>query len=443
MRILAVIVTIVVSAASFAVARGHVADTCCVASDGAAEQASSAVTLSVDGRSSSTPWIAASGSFVVAAWGASAPPGGTDVFIAVSRDGGASFAAPVRVNARAGQARLGGELPPRVALADTIAGRDPAIVVVWGARTPSTAILRARSDDGGRTFSLAESLSKAESAGDRGWHSLAVSAAGQSHVVWLDHRGLANQPKGDHAQHQSTDGAAMAQKSGLYYASSTGDERELTPGVCYCCKTAMAVAGSNIYIAWRHVYPGNLRDIAFTRSQDGGRTFSAPVRVSADNWQLAGCPDDGPAMAVDAAGTVHLIWPTVVSGAQPSGALFYSSTRDGVRFTPRVRVPTLGSPKPSHPQILAADGGRLIVAWDEAVEGVRRAVARTMKVESSGVGFGSELVLDAGAPTPSSYPVLAWSSRGLLAITTVGVNPSASVVVRQLTLPLPAATVQR
>ena len=109
--------------------------------------------------------------------------------------------------------------------------------------------------------------------------------------------------------------------------------------------------------AWRHVYPGDLRDIAFAISRDGGRSFSAPSRVSEDGWAINGCPDDGPALVVDAGGVTHIVWPTVIAGDEPVGALFYASTRDGQRFTPRVRIPTLGSPKPMHPQVaLAADG---------------------------------------------------------------------------------------
>ena len=42
------------------------------------------VSFDVPGRSDSTPWIAANGSFVAVTWGASAV-GKTDVFLAVSR----------------------------------------------------------------------------------------------------------------------------------------------------------------------------------------------------------------------------------------------------------------------------------------------------------------------------------------------------------------------
>ena len=91
--------------------------------------------------------------------------------------------------------------------------------------------------------------------------------------------------------------------------------RALTGGVCYCCKTAIATDTSGgVYAAWRHVYEGNVRDIAFTKSSDGGRTFAPPVRVSDDNWVLDGCPENGPSMIVDADARVHVVWPTLVPG---------------------------------------------------------------------------------------------------------------------------------
>ena len=86
-------------------------------------------------------------------------------------------------------------------------------------------------------------------------------------------------------------------------------------GVCYCCKTALSLRPDGAVVSdWRHVHAGNVRDIAFTISKDGGRTF-----------------------------------------------------------TPRQRIPTLGSPKPSHPQIAIDISGDLIVAWDEARDGDRHA----------------------------------------------------------------------
>lgn len=385
------------------------------------------VVLDVAERSDATPSIAASGSFVAVVWGATAA-GKSDVFASVSRDGGASFGEPVQVNRIAGEGRLGGEMAPRVALVANARRGVPDIVVLWTARGTTTEIKSARSTDGGRTFDVPVSLQSPNVAGDRGWPALALDATGGVHALWLDHRGMAASRAAEgHAGHQAaaatSDSVAMAHKSGLYYATAAG-EREVVKGVCYCCKTALAVTASGkIYGAWRHVYPGNLRDIAFTASNDTGRTFSAPVRVSEDGWSINGCPDDGPAMAVDQSGVVHLVWPTVIPGANPEGAIFYASTRDGRTFTPRTRVPTLGSPKPSHPQIVADPKGGLVVAWDEVLNGQRIAAARRVTPRPDGtLAFGKEVKLAQDAA--STYPAMASTSSGLVAVWATGGNPS-------------------
>lgn len=405
--------------------------------------------IGVAGRSSQTPWAAADGDFVAVAFGATTPEGKADVFVAVSRDGGTRFSTPVRVNAGEGDARLGGELPPRVGLVAR-GSANPEIVVAYGAKAQSTEIRVARSTDGGATFGTSRALQAAGAAGDRGWHAMTLDSRGNAHVMWLDHRGLAAgagdhhghgaKPTGAAAVHDmekaAIDGVAMAQKSGLYYArdgAQPAAERELVTGVCYCCKVAMAATPSGgIYAAWRHVYPGNIRDIAFIASPDGGDRFGAASRVSVDDWHLAGCPDDGPAMSVDGRGTAHLVWPTVLSQPQPEGALFYASSADGKSFTPRVRIPTLGSPKPMHPQVLAVSPDRIVVAWDEVVNGVRQAATRSVRFDEANQPiFGAAERLGA-AGSPSSYPLLVSTSGGTLAVYVSGKPGAAEVRVKRL-----------
>ena len=400
-------------------------------------------TLKVEGRANAFPWIAAQRSFVAVAWGVPVPEGGADVYVAVSRDAGQSFGSPVRVNTVSGAARLGGELPPRVALTRTDAG-DPSIVVVWGAKAGTTDIRVSRSVDGGLTFSESTVLNAKGSAGDRGWHAAAVDSSGVVHTMWLDHRGLAGRPKGEHDHHAGTD---MSQLSGLYYAAvgagargasgASGawrviPERELVKGVCYCCKTSLVTGlDGTLYAAWRHVYPGNIRDIAFTSSRDGGKTFAPPSRVSSDQWQLAGCPDDGPAMAVGQDGGVHVVWPTVVTTEETTrGALFYASTRDGQTFTSRLEIPTLGAPKPSHPMIASDEAGGFVVAWDEVQGGVRRAFTRRLRFNSAGYPtFGDAAELD---KVGSAYPVLTATTRGVFVAWTHGTGASSEIRVRRL-----------
>lgn len=418
---------------------------------GASGQSEGDVVLRVPDRANATPWVAASGRDVAVVWGASAAGSQTDVYAAVSRDAGATFGAPVRVNRRAGEARLGGELPPRVSIAPGPKG--PAMAVLWTARTGGTSIQLARSSDFGRTFTVPITLQAGGAPGDRGWPSLALDARGTAHAVWLDHRGLAadSNAEGAHRQHGAAaehDGVAMAQKSALYYArvpadaagapasnagsrSPSSSERALEHGVCYCCKTALAVGPrGTLFAAWRHVYPGNFRDIAFSLSRDGGRTFAPAARASEDRWAINGCPDDGPAMAVDNSGTAHIVWPTVIGGDEPRGAIFYSSTRDGRTFTARVQVPTLGSLKPSHPQIAVDAAGRMMVAWDESIDGRRVAAVRALTMRGSTPAFGDIVRLDEGRA--AVYPVLAAVEGGFVAVWTSGVGDASVIRVRRL-----------
>jgi hypothetical protein len=205
----------------------------------------SAAELAVTGRSNANASIAASGSFVAIAWGATAGST-TDVYIASSRDGGRTFGRPARVNDLASSANLSGEQPPRVTLIPR-AGHDPSVVVVWTAKgTTGTRLLSARSDDGGTSFGRPAAVPGTEAPGNRGWHAVATDRAGDIVAIWLDHRELAPSGSGagsgaaahDHAAHaaRETDGVARAQRSKLFFAnlSSARAAQPVTGGVCYC-----------------------------------------------------------------------------------------------------------------------------------------------------------------------------------------------------------------
>ncbi|WP_396202817.1 hypothetical protein, partial [Gemmatimonas sp.] len=369
-------------------------------------------TLSVPDRTGANPTVAANGAFVAVAFSA-ATISSMDIFVATSTNGGSSFGAPVQVNRVAGEARVSGEEPPRVALVPR-RGATPEIVIVWTAKAGTTwKLLSARSLDGGRTYSASTPVPGSESEGSRGWESVAVDSTGRVSVLWLDHRDLIAadgshqhnaaagnatptpmvMPKGD-----PTERAGLSQLMFASLPSATGRTSRQTNArttalsiarsVCYCCKTALAVSGDAVYAAWRHVYPSGERDIAFTMSTNGGRTFAAPLRVSDDHWKLDGCPDNGPAMAIDATRRAHVVWPTTAEGKNATAkdamalSIYYAVSRDGKSFSPRTRVPTRGPA--SHPQIVMLPNGASLVAWDEVVDGSRRLGLARATVNAAG-----------------------------------------------------------
>jgi len=406
------------------------------------DAASPKVALAVPGRASANVSMAASGGFIAAVWSASAASGETDVFAASSRDAGRTFSAPVRVNATPGDARVNGEQPPRLALKPH-AGSTPDITVVWTTKgTAGTKLLSALSTDGGHTFTASTLVPGSDAPGSRGWEAVGLGPNGRLFSVWLDHRKLAPPQQmamtGEHHHDGGmpptaataaapADGVAMAQLSQLYIAALDGSmaPQGVTGGVCYCCKTAIAAGSANsLYLAWRHVYPGNMRDIAFTVSRDGGKTFAPPVRVSEDKWQIEGCPDDGPSMAVDGQGTVHIVWPAVVTErGGPVKALFHAMTRDGHTFSPRERIPTEGMA--NHPQLAIDAAGTLAVSWDESGSGTRLLAAATGTLEQSGrVRF----VRLPSAREVGTYPVLVSTGAGAWLRAWTAGDPASSAI---------------
>jgi hypothetical protein len=389
-----------------------------------------AIDIAVTGRANAYPSVVAAGQIVALAWGASTGEGVTDVYVALSRDAGRSFVAPVRVNTA--PANLSGEQPPAIALVPA-AGREPSVVVVWTSKSPDgTKLVSSRSDDGGKTFASAVPVPGSGAAGNRGWESIATDREGHVVAVWLDHRELASSghsmAMGANHEHAmgaegKTDAVARAQRSKLLFArlDAGDDARPIAAGVCYCCRTALAASATTggIYAAWRQVYPGNIRDIAFAKSTDGGRTFTAPERVSEDNWMLDGCPENGPSLVVDPGDRVHVVWPTLLPAADPNGeptlALFYATSPDGRTFTPRARVPTEGMAR--HPQIGLGSKHKLVIVWDEQNGGTRRVAAASASLSGPGpLTFVRKSFADsasAGYPVIASAgdaEVVAWSS---------------------------------
>jgi hypothetical protein len=385
--------------------------------------ADSAVRIAVEGAANSGVSIASAGDRVMVTWAATVESG-TNVYAAMSHDGGRTFGAPVRVNDVDGDARVNGEQPPRVAI-----GND--IVVAWVSKLTGTSRVRlARSQDDGRTF-LAATTAHAEGlAGARGWQSIAIDRENLLHAAWLDGRESAAQQSPSKPAAATTGGHAMhkSMRQDIFHAvwrpDGTHTEARVAADVCFCCKTSVAVAPDGTsYVAFRNIYPTNLRDMAVARLKPGGRMFDAPVRVSEDHWQINGCPEDGPSIAAGADGTVHIAWPTLVGGESAARkAILYSYSSNGGRtFAARLRVDSNdeASRTAAHPQ-LALVGSRVVIVWDESSDRGRQ--IRMNEITSSSPATwtpvaGNPIVLsghDRGVypalASASGRPVVAWTA---------------------------------
>jgi hypothetical protein len=405
------------------------------------------VTLAVAGRGNANVSIATGETLVVAAWGASQDRV-VDVYAAVSRDGGRTFGAPVRVNAAPGEAALGGERAPRVAIVAR-AGK-PVIGVLWTAKAtpPAGPVIRlAESTDLGRSFAAPIAVSGRDAAGIRGWASLAAGADGAWYTAWLDGRAQAAKKA---AAGSTTPTAAAAGGHQHHHGGSTGDgplqevyyrvvgkdpqstEALGASGVCFCCKTAIlgpaattAQGGARgTVLAWRHIFPNSERDIAMSVVDASAGRQGRTVRVSDDRWRIQACPDDGPALAASGTGAIHVVWPTLAepgpAGTGPEKAIYHARSSDGRTFTPRRRLDRPGSGA-AHPVVAALVTGPAVALWDELADGARRVVALSIREPAEPLVLG-----------PGTYPAVAPLDDGFVAAWTVGSGAAAVVRVERL-----------
>lgn len=325
------------------------------------------ITIAAAHASNPTVALGAEGSFVAWIGG----DGADDVWLARAGADGA-FGAPVRVNDIPGDAAAHGQAPAQVAV-----GPDGAVYVLWqnnthveGRRFPASDLRFARSTDGGRTFEPAVYVN--DDAGgppaSHTFHDLEVGPDGTVWVSWIDGRARSGSGHAHHAQ----GGSSSATGPDIRVARSTDGGRTFGPGTviasdaCPCCRTALAIGPDGaVYVAWRQVFDGNVRDVVVARSTDG-LSFGNPVRVHADGWVFDGCPHAGPAIAVGDDGTLHAAWYTGANG----GGLFHASSTDGgASFGPPHPLVEAGAVPPSQVALAAAEDGLVWLAWEGAAEG--------------------------------------------------------------------------
>jgi hypothetical protein len=93
----------------------------------------------------------------------------------------------------------------------------------------------------------------------------------------------------------------------------------------------------NVYVCWSRFVGAGRNKIYFSRSTDGGNTFSRPVAISGDQESLLvqGCD-----IAVEHDGDVYVTWRTFALGASPArdGLAFARSTDGGASFGRAERI---------------------------------------------------------------------------------------------------------
>jgi hypothetical protein len=177
-----------------------------------------------------------------------------------------------------------------------------------------------------------------------GFPTLTVLPDGEIAAIWLD-------------------GRNKLPYSEIFMARTEGNNgfvKETTIGgpSCQCCKLDFYTdADKSVHVLYRGILGDNIRDIMHIVSSDNGNTYSSPIRISEDDWQIKGCPHAGPGMVLHQ-DSLHYVWFTMGSG---EGIFYCKSDKSGKNFSTRENLAKGISKYPA----ISSVKDKLTIAWQE------------------------------------------------------------------------------
>jgi hypothetical protein len=209
------------------------------------------------------------------------------------------------------------------------------------------------SRDGGKTWTTEVTPHRDATETEHGFVSLFETPGKDAALglVWLDGREMAG-----HAGH-GAGGGQMTLRSAMVSAQGVaGAEVVVDARVCDCCQTSATTTDTAVLVAYRDRSEKEIRDIYVSRFENG--KWSAGASVHADNWEINGCPVNGPAITAKGQ-NVAVAWFSSVKNAPQTHLAF---SKDGGRtFGPPVRIDsgtTLG-----RVGLALLPDGRALVSW--------------------------------------------------------------------------------
>jgi len=209
------------------------------------------------------------------------------IYCARSGDGGKSYGAPVKVAALK-ELALGMRRGPRIVATD----KSVAISAITAGNLCSW-----NSADDGTSWSKDVKINESAGSAQEGLHAMAMSADGMVFTAWLDSRNHGMELWGA----GSGDGGKTWGENIMIYKSPDGH-------ICECCHPSVIFApDGKLFAMWRN-WLGGSRDMYFSASKDGGKSFETASKLGTGTWKLNTCPMDGGSLAATAHQKFISVW---------------------------------------------------------------------------------------------------------------------------------------
>ena len=275
-----------------------------------------------------------------------------------------------------------------------------------GSETYAYHVVMAQSFDGGQTWSEPVKPHSDGTPTEHGFVSV-YPHDGMVAAIWLDGRKTGG---GHAANHGSDPGEAGMTLRGAVIDADNGlhEEQEIDDLICDCCQTDVAVTALGPVAVYRDRTVGEIRDIYVARHVEG--RWQTGVPLHGDNWQIAGCPVNGPAIAARG-DTVAAAW---FSAPEQTPAVRLRFSQDGaVSFGPVFTLATDGAL--GHVDVALLGDGSAVVSWLQADPGGRgNLVVRRLTADGD---MGAVVPVASGAPA-RSVPQMAIAGDDLVLVWT-------------------------
>lgn len=264
-----------------------------------------------------------------------------------------------------------------------------------------------RSFDGGRTWEKPFMPHRDGVRAEHGFVSLFAAADGNLAAIWLDGREMKAGATADGPGHDHGHGNMTLRYVRILRDGTLTDEAVIDSRVCECCQTAVAVTAAGPVVVYRDrsADRNEIRDIAIARYVNGRWTTPRPVAI--DNWELTGCPVNGPAIAAKGR-QVAVAWYTA-AGGRPRVRLAFSND-SGKSFSQPLTIDD-GNPI-GRVDLQLLDDGRAVVCWLEKVPG--GGALRLRLIGKDGRAEAATTIAPSGTARSNGFPQMVHVGNRLL-----------------------------
>jgi hypothetical protein len=333
----------------------------------------------------------------------------------MSHDGGDHFMPVKPVSEKGITVSAHGENSPMMAVSSR------AVYAIWeqSETDGSKNLVVGRSLNAGQSFEKPVRVNDNQTPSFHGFASLAAGPGGELYVVWLDGRETPENPGTfDIYLARSTDRGA-----------TFGANIRVGRSACPCCRPYVTLgSGGQVFIAWRKVFPGSIRDMVVSTSKDNGQSFPQEARVAEDGWQIQGCPESG-ASLLFVKERLYIAWMT--GGPDNRARIKLSWSDDGGAHFQSPLDASKEARDPNHPNLAQSENSQLRLCFQGRASSSNENQWSTISpfIEEIDGDRLTNLQALANAGMTSTYPVLAIAADGNTFVASSGESEKAKSVV--------------